>query len=104
MKLTARINKPARAGRNSPALYLVQNEKGLIVGMLEKYPNCPGEIHPWKAFVGTGTTTLFIGAFYSDRVYQVLPDRGGAKPGGQRGAIEAVRKYLEEVGDLLPTG
>jgi len=46
-------------------VYLVRNENGLIIGMLEKYRNTRTETHPWKAFQSFGAQREFLGAFYA---------------------------------------
>lgn len=68
------------------ALYAVKNERGVIIGFLEKYPDTPGEENPWKAFgkvVRNGKTILDhykFKAFYDE-------------DGGQKAAIAQVVRW-----------
>jgi len=52
-----------QVGRYTPALYLVQRN-GVTIGQLEKSRNTPSEVHPWKAFEGTGDSRRYLRAFY----------------------------------------
>ena len=45
------------------ALYLVRKGE-TIIGQLEKYNDTRTETHPWKAFLGTGATRTYMGAWY----------------------------------------
>ncbi len=111
MALIARLNKHAQLGR--PARWLVQNAKGLVVGLLERWPTTDTEIHPWKAYGGTGAGIIFLGSFYDDSAMQLAErscsvklvpfDRDNCTGGGKRAALAAITKYVQEVGDLLPT-
>ncbi len=103
MALIARLNKHAQLGR--PARWLVQNAKGLVVGLLERWPKTDTEIHPWKAYGGTGPGIIFLGSFYDDSaILQFVPfDRDHCTGGGKRAALAVITKYVQEVGDLLPT-
>jgi hypothetical protein len=60
-----------------PDVYIVRNENGLIIGMLEKYRNTRTETHPWKAFQSFGAQREFLGAFY-------------AADGGQKAALAKI--------------
>ena len=60
-----KIETVRKASKGSPALHLLKNEEGVIIGMLEKYRNTRTEQHPWKAFLGVGERTAYLGAFYN---------------------------------------
>ena len=65
-ELTVETYKKAGRGRNSPAVYLVRRG-GVVVGLLEKYPDTRTEKHPWKAL--RPYTGEMVGCFY--------PEEGG---------------------------
>jgi hypothetical protein len=44
-------------------LYLVKRGAD-EVGLLEKYGNTAADKHPWKAFLGVGMGSRYVGAFY----------------------------------------
>lgn len=91
-----RVAKPAsyyavreRAARGGEsALYLVKDQDGNVVGLLEKYPNTRTDRHPWKAFLGYGMTLKFLGAFY--------PEDGGRD--AALGAVELGQTKREMLG------
>lgn len=64
-------------GGGSPAVYLVKDTYGAVIGMLEKYHNTRTETHPWKAFHSFGMQRSFLGAYYTDE-------------GGKSAAIKAI--------------
>ena len=76
--MVVELVRKAKAG--SAALYKVM-EGSEIVGLLEKYNDTRTETHPWKAYLGWGMDTKFLGSFY--------PGEGG-KPEAIR-AIAAAR-------------
>lgn len=60
-----KIEMVRKAQGAQPALFLVKRD-GFILGQLEKYRDTRSETHPWKAFVGTGMSCKYLGAFYGD--------------------------------------
>jgi hypothetical protein len=60
------LYKKAGPGRNSPAVYLVKRN-GVVIGLLEKYPDSKYEKHPWKALLPYSGE--MVGCFY--------PEEGG---------------------------
>jgi hypothetical protein len=67
--------KKARAG--TAGMWLVKDDNGNILGLLEKYNDTRTDKHPWKAFSGHGATCEYLRAFY-------------AEEGGKTAAIAAV--------------
>lgn len=58
------VEQVEKAKGKSPALYLVKDSAGVVLGMLEKYRNTRTDTHPWKAYRGVGRDANFIGAYY----------------------------------------
>lgn len=72
MKITIECKR--KAVNKMPSLHLVKFggvEDEHIIGLLEKYNNTRTEQHPWKAFLGWGMNTTYLGSFY--------PNEGGRK-------------------------
>jgi hypothetical protein len=64
--LTIKLERKAKGGHGggTPALYLVRDSAGDIVGLVEKFKNTRTDKHPWKAYLGFGMDAKFLGAFY----------------------------------------
>lgn len=58
------VEKYKAGGKGAPAVYLVKNASGFVVGLLEKYPNSRTDTHPWKAFTGRDNQK-FLGVSYA---------------------------------------
>ena len=79
--VTVVLERKATGGsKGMAALYLVKNNRNIIIGLLEKYNNTRTETHPWKAFKGYGKEATFLGSFYKEE-------------GGKQAAIDAIMKY-----------
>jgi hypothetical protein len=46
--------------------YLITNQHGLELGLVEKFRDDRTTINPWKAFLGIGAACRMIGAFYKE--------------------------------------
>jgi hypothetical protein len=73
------VTKPSRYFK----AFVLKNEKGAILGMLEKYGNTATEEHPWKAFLGYGFSRKYLGSFLKNE-------------GGEKAAIATVYRAVNE--------
>jgi hypothetical protein len=58
-------------------LFAVKDDRGNVLGLLEKFPDTRSDKHPWKAYGGCGATAVFLGSFYPSE-------------GGKEAALRAV--------------
>jgi hypothetical protein len=70
------VEQVRKAGTGTAALFIVKNEAGKVIGLLEKYRDTRHETHPWKAFIGVGMNAKYLGAHYG--------------PTGKKDALNAV--------------
>jgi hypothetical protein len=72
------IEQVKKGKGGTAGMWLVKDEAGNIIGLLEKYNDTRTEKHPWKAFSGHGAGCKYLRAFYPEE-------------GGKEAAIAAVK-------------